>query len=390
MRSAELKLILRFASDPIFNIPFFKTEMRLQTILPTFLCVVLLVQSVAAFETDQYNLPPEPLGDIGDELTEYVEQNVKKAVDKTNAEIVRRHSCLANIAAERHSRKCDSAEKGRERIEFLRSEAAVAREVFKLLGDGIFPFSRSATWVETHRFRAQPAVYKTDYWDSIYLTIPADYFTLSPTVKVYGAEFGTDKIAHFFQQGYTYYKISERAAARNSTPAKAARKAIRWGQQTERTYYGTLVSGVYSNADLAANYVGMLFYQGLTREIKIKDETRPAVLLLKNGVWILNPNFNLRESLIKPFFTDHLNEALNPSIFSNAIGLRAYVRRVVKKQSCKQWLAQKPDLTESNLNRLTQKLVRWNNEDYGFTESKNFITIANTCFGDNQDKSQQN
>jgi hypothetical protein len=364
--------------------------MRLQTILPTFLCVVLLLQSVAAFETDQYNLPPEPLGDIGDELSEHVEQNLKKAIDKLNAEILRRQSCLENVAAERRPGKCDSQEKERAQLQFLRSEAAIAREVFKPLGGGIFPFTRSASWVESHHFKVQPAVYKTDYLDSIHLTIPTNYITISPTVKVYGAEFGTDKIAHFFQQGYTYYKISEQAAAKGSTPEEAARKAIRWGQTTERTYFGTLVSGVYSNADLCANYVGLLFYRGLTREIKIKNETRPAVLLLKNGIWILNPNFNPRESLIKPFFTEHLNEALNPSIFSNLIGLRAYVRRVVKKQSCQQWLTQKPDLTQSNLNELTQKLVRWNDEDYGFTESKNFITIANTCFGDNQGKSQQN
>jgi hypothetical protein len=340
----------------------------------------LLAQSVAAFETDQYNLPPEPLGDIGDELAEYVEQNLKKAIDKTNAEIARRQSCLDKNAAERRSGKCESAEKELARLRFLRSDAAIAREVFKPLGGGIFPFTRSATWVESHRFKVQPAVYKTDYLDSIHLTVPTNYVTISPTVKVYAAEFGTDKIAHFFQQGYTYYKISEQAAAKGLTQENAARKAISWGQKTERTYFGTLVSGVYSNADLAANYVGMLFYRGLTREIKIKDVTRPAVLLLKNGIWILNPNFNLRKSLIKPFFTEHLNEALNPSIFSNLIGLRTYVRRVVKKQSCKQWLTQKPDLTESNLNELTQKLVRWNNEDYGFTESKNFITIANTCF----------
>lgn len=350
--------------------------------MPTFLCFVLLLQSVAAFETDQYNLPPQPLEDIGEEFSEYVEQNIKKAVDKTNAEIARRQSCLENLILERSSPNCASAEKEQARIAFLLSEDAIAREVYTLLGDGIFPFSRSATWVESHRFRATPALYKTDYLNSVYFTVPTNYLTISPTVKVYGAQFGTDKIGHFFQQGYTYYKISERAAAKGLTPEEAARKAIRWGQKTERTYYGTMVSGVYSNADLAANYVGMLFYRGLTREIKINNETRPAVLLHKNGTWIFNPDFNLHELLIKPFFTDHLNEALNPSIISNLIGLRAYVRRVVKKQSCKQWLAQNTDLAQSRLDELTQKLRLWNNKDYGFTDSKNFITIANTCFDD--------
>ena len=360
----------------------FIANMRLQAVLPIFLCIVLLAPFVAAFETDQYNLPPQPLGDIGDELSEYVEQNIKKAVEKINAEVIRRQSCLENPAVKVRSPNCGSAEKERARLAFLRSDEAIVREIYNPLGGGIFPFTRSATWVETHQFRATPALYKTNYLNSIYFTIPTNYFTISPTVKVYGAQFGTDKIAHFFQQGYAYYKISERAASKGSAPDEAARKAILWGQKTERTYYGTMVSGVYSNADLAANYVGMLFYQGLTRELKIKDETRAPVLLLNNGIWIFNSNFNSRELLIKPFFTDHLNEALNPSIISNLIGLRTYVRRAVKKQSCKQWLAQKPDLTQAKLNELTLKLMRWNDEDYGFTPSKNFITIANTCFGD--------
>lgn len=361
---------------------FAKARLKILTILRTVLSVVLLLQSVAGFETDQYNLPPQPLGDIGDELTEYIEQNIKKAVDKINAEIVRRQSCLENLAVKRKSPNCGSAEKEQARLAFLRSEEAILREIYNPLGGGIFPFTRSATWVETHHFRATPALYKTGYLNSVYFTVPTNYFTISPTVKVYGAQFGTDKIAHFFQQGYTYYKISERAASKGSKPDEAARKAILWGQKTERTYYGTIVSGVYSNADLAANYVGMLFYRGLTRELKIKDETRAPVLLLNNGIWIFNPNFNSSELLIKPFFTDHLNEALNPSIISNLIGLRAYVRRAVKKQSCKQWLAQKPDLTKAKLNELTLKLMRWNGEDYGFTQSKNFITIADTCFDD--------
>ena len=355
--------------------------MKLRKIPIVVLCVVLFWQSIAAFETDQYNLPPQPLGDIGGELSQYVEQNIKKAVDQIDAEILRQQSCLENLAAEPGAAKCDSTEKARARLAYLRSEEAIARAVYKKLGDGIFPFSRSASWVESHHFKVQPALYKTDYRSSIYFVVPTSYITISPTVKAYEAQFGTDKIAHFFQQGYTYYKISERAAAKGLTPEESARKAIKWGQKTEHTYYGTLVSGVYSNADLAANYAGMRFYQGLTGEIKLNDETRPAVLLLENGVWIFNPNYDSSEFLIKPFFTDHFNEALNPSIISNLFGLRSYIKRTVKRQSCKQWLAHNPAPTQSGLNQITQKLTLWNGEDYGFTESSHFITIAGTCFG---------
>ena len=149
---------------------------------------------------------------------------------------------------------------------------------------------------------------------------------------------------------------------------------------TERTYFGTLISGVYSNADLEANYVGFKFYQGLTREIKIGATARPPLLVLKNGYWTFNPRVNVRESLLKPFISDHLNEALNPSVFTEFLGLRAWVRHMVKRRSCRQWFARYPGLSQSELNQRSWALRRWNGEDYGFTGSEHFITIANTCF----------
>ncbi len=230
--------------------------MRLKKIIVTFISVILLTQAAIAFETDQYNLPREPLGDIGGEVTEYTEENLRKAISKINAEILVRQDCLENNAPKN---KCDSPEKSRARLDFLRSEDAVMREVYNLLGAGFIPFTKSDTWMKSHRFINQPARYKTDYQKSIYALIPTNYLTISPTVNLYGAQFGTDKIAHFFQQGYDYYKIYKSALAKGLTPDEAAKKAIRWGKMTERTYFGTMVSGVYSNADMFANFHSFAF-----------------------------------------------------------------------------------------------------------------------------------
>jgi hypothetical protein len=356
---------------------------KLSKIACLFLYFALLPQSILAFETDQFNLPPKPLGDIGDEVSEYAEENVRAAISKLNAEIQARLACLENpanktSAAKELKIKCGSPEADRARLAYLRSDEAVAREVFKLLGDGIIPFTKSGTWMETHRFRAQPARFKADYGKSIYALVPTNYLTISPTVKLYGAEFGTDKIAHFFQQGWDYYKIYNRAVARGATPDEALKKAVRWGQMTERTFYGTLVSGVYSNADLCANLVGLKFYQGLTSEIKIAGETRPAILIVKNGFWTVNENADLRRILIKPFLTDHLNEALNPSIYVK--GLRSFVRKTVRKRACEHWRARFPEYLQADFAETSRDLSKWDGEDYGFKPSENFITIAAVCF----------
>ncbi|MEP7039677.1 MAG: hypothetical protein ABI891_15195, partial [Acidobacteriota bacterium] len=122
--------------------------MKSQKIVRLVLCAALLVNStfIFAFETDQYNLPPEPLADIGDEVSQYTADNLRKAVAKINDEIVFRENCLAKKT---EKGKCDSTEKERAKLAFLRSDEAVALEFYKLVGTGIPPFTASGSWMES-------------------------------------------------------------------------------------------------------------------------------------------------------------------------------------------------------------------------------------------------
>jgi hypothetical protein len=345
-----------------------------------FLCLALLGRTltVDAFETDQYDLPPIPLADIGDEVSDHIQQKLHEAMDKLNSQIVKCESCLERSARSKGN-PCNATE-AKARLQYLRSNDAVVHAAYEALGTGIPPLSQLETWIEKHRFQDQPARYKTGFWRSIFLVWPADAMTISPTVNLYGSEFGTDKIGHTFQQGYSYYQIYNRALAEGAAPDEARRKAVQWGQRIEDTIYGTLITGVYSNGDLFANFVGMKFYQGLTQEIKVRSDKRPAIVILTNGVWAFNDRVNMREVLLKPFISDHLNEALNPSIFTEMLGLRWYVRRKVANSSCAQWSNRYPGLSRARLKEETRYLESWYGEDYGFTNSEHFITIANTCF----------
>lgn len=344
------------------------------------LAMLLTTNDARAFETDQYNLPPKPLADICEEVSEHVAEKLHQATEEINAEISKLERCLVE-SPEKQNQSCDSANKTRERLAYLRTNDALARAAYKRLGAGPLPFTKMGTWMDTHHFREQPARYRTSYLKSIFVFMPHIAFTISPTVRMYEVEFGTDKIAHLFQQGYTYYQIYNRELLKGAAPTDAERKAIEWGQKSERTFFGTLMSGVYSNADLFANYAGMKFYQGLTVELKIGETRRPPVIVLEGGRWIFN-YLNPLDNLLSPFISNHLNEALNPSVFTEFLGLRSWLRRTVRKRSCKQWLVRYPDLSPARLNQDSQALRLWHGEDYGFTDSANFITIANTCFED--------
>jgi hypothetical protein len=336
---------------------------------------------VSGFETDQYNLSPEPLADIGQEVDEYVGDNLKAAVEKVNGEIRRLAACLQTPETKGN---CGSAEKSLRRLEYLRSEDALAKEVYRNLGDGIIPFTKAGSWIEGHKFKGEPARYKTGFFKSIHSTAPFNYLTISPTIRMYGEEFGTDKIAHLFQQGYDYYEIYKGALRSGLPEEKALAKAVRFGRRTEKTYFGTLVSGTYSNADLAANYAGLRFYLGLTREVSVGGRLRPALFQQSEGFWRFNDNAELSEGFLRPYISRHFNEAYNPNKFFSFAGFRSMIRRKVRKQSCKKWFERYPDLSRDELEETTKSLELWYGEDYGFSASKHFITIANTCFNNRE------
>src|SRR5260370_14787908 len=180
-------------------------------------CLLLFPTNVLAFETDQYDLPPVPLADIGDEVSEHVEQKLHRAVDKLNAEILIRQRCISGYADGGPERGCDSLRAEVSRLAYLRTDAAMVHAAFDELGAGVPPFTSMCTWMDTRHFRAQPARYPTSYPQSIFLLLPPIALTIIPHVNMYGSGFGTDMIAHLFQQGYTFYMIFHRSLAESAT-----------------------------------------------------------------------------------------------------------------------------------------------------------------------------
>jgi hypothetical protein len=67
---------------------------------------------------------------------------------------------------------------------------------------------------------------------------------------------GSDKFGHFFTEGYVYYKKA-------FLKKKGISKTLKWGMRTERGKFGLKTTGVYSYADLAANYKGMYFWKNI-------------------------------------------------------------------------------------------------------------------------------
>ena len=132
----------------------------------------------------------------------------------------------------------------------------------------------------------------------------ARFWGLGRTMKVNGIYVGTDKIGHFLSQGRKFYSRYHRLG----TIERAANRTAAW----EGLIWGYLLSGIFSNADLVANYEGFLFYRGLFRNGVVGDKM--AMYRWEDG----------RPVRQRPFsWADHVNafwdETLNPNTYAAAI-----------------------------------------------------------------------
>jgi hypothetical protein len=126
----------------------------------------------------------------------------------------------------------------------------------------------------------------------------------SPTIEVAGVRFGTDKLTHFFSEGWIAYQWYRDAIDLGKTRDEAEREATLRGIKLENSFLGTRVSGVFSVADLEANHAGMLWYIGLC------NGDSPGLTLEEHG-WELAERFDFREHV-----TPAWDESYQPSVFT--------------------------------------------------------------------------
>ena len=135
------------------------------------------------------------------------------------------------------------------------------------------------------------------------------FFTiqLDEIINVGGVYLGLDKLSHFSGSGYLYYqayRISKKAG--NVDPIKMA---IKVGITGEKTVIGRMVTGVFSYADLEANFQGFLF------GLDMCEGVDPFLQHSKNG-WKFSRPFDIR-SYVNP----NWDESYNPSFYFDGLNL---------------------------------------------------------------------
>lgn len=155
--------------------------------------------------------------------------------------------------------------------------------------------------VDEHRPRS---IYRDGFWWRLGFLVPPD-----PTMRIAGVHMSFDKLGHFFIDGRDYYLAYHRALASGLDEERARQKAIvEEGIRSETYVQGNAISGVFSYADLEANWQGFRFYQALC--------DGPAPLLVKT-----EEGWRLREPLdLAAYVNPCWDESYYTSAFDPRVG----------------------------------------------------------------------
>jgi hypothetical protein len=333
-----------------------------------------------ALETDQFTVPDAPLADLGPDVGTYVLATVWDVVQAANAR-AEWHDAEARRTPWVLWRNYHRAKAGQ-----YRGEDYLAYRLYGALAGGGLPECKIEQWARRRPSRARdggrvlfPLTCARGVYGGSLLTKPLFLVDLSPTVNVHGTYMGTDKLGHLFQQGYEYFVEYRDEELRGGGERRALARAVRLGVGQESGFFGEALIGVYSNADLAANYAGLKFYLNLTRTVRVGASSVPPLLARgEGGRWVLNPAGRgaAARELLRPFVSDHFNEALNPSRYSDQ--MRATVRANLRRRADRLVAFYRTSLAESRETLL--ELSTWYGEDYGHCRFARVVTMADNCF----------
>ncbi len=123
---------------------------------------------------------------------------------------------------------------------------------------------------------------------------------MAPTLRVGEVYLGDDKFGHLLGFGKRYYRKYLRYLDEGLSEDEAIVRVIRWGVMSENTVVGAGIDGIFSHADLEANYQGML----LARHMCHGDS--PYIGRGDDGRWFLARTIDIRD-YVNPYFDESYN-----------------------------------------------------------------------------------
>ena len=148
---------------------------------------------------------------------------------------------------------------------------------------------------------------------------------LGPVVRLDNQIIGTDKFEHLFGMGFNYFD-------RYYNKGKALKSILKYGVFLEKTILGgnSIATGVFSYADLSANFNGMRFWNHMLQEhddvLGAKYNEGPYIQCVDNK-WV-----QVIELDFSNYIDLSMDESINCSKFATKSATRK-IRKLLKSQS---------------------------------------------------------
>ncbi|MDH3745312.1 MAG: hypothetical protein OES47_09450 [Acidobacteriota bacterium] len=268
--------------------------------LVAFLGVTWAGSPLCAFETDQYLAADVELADSAGAINDFINSNVELVLDRVNGRNPEELEC-EDLPPRIYRRLFQNMLSSRLR-RFVKTSGEIDR----------FPSDDVGGFGYTRR-----SIYRRPAFPFI---VP-----LSRTIQVGEVRFGIDKFGHVFGFGRRYYTRYRKHLQRGLSEEEALRRVVGWGLMMERYFVGGYADGVFSYADLEANFQGLRLARGLC------EGPRPH-LEQSDGLWRLTRVIELQ---------NYVNHDFDESINNNHyVGHRwTQVRPMLVKSYCSSFVS---------------------------------------------------
>lgn len=261
---------------------------------------ILSAPNLLAAETDQFSKIDQPVDDSAELLNSKVNAYIEKSLNVLNAND---HLCEEKDLYKELRKYFNNHLKGILMKEILRDSRFDKRPIS--LDESIFK-----GWTP---------------WDGIGMGLPflkSTDLVLTGVMRVGDQTIGTDKLEHFWGQGFYYF-------TKNYLDKKGIIRALKVGITKEKIYLGgnKIGNGVFSYGDLGANFNGMRFWNHILQKradvLGTEHDIGPYVVC-ENNQWKQVKNVDFRY-----YIDDSMDESINCSKFPSKSTVRK-VQRAIK------------------------------------------------------------
>lgn len=242
-------------------------------IMRIFLFLLTLSLAVEAAEVDQFTR-------VGPELADALPQ-LNRAVNQALAEsVARANQPLPQAPKRRHRFPRQSAG-----CQTSRLYSAMSWNLARPVIGQIESFAEKAADIERRTIPLNQSVYRDFLWPQSPSLVLSE--RMAAVIRVGNTEIGTDKLGHFFTEGFSYFNATDYLRS-------GPEQGLLFGEWSESVYFGAQTTGVYSFADLVANFNGLRFWNRvLARQPDPLTglEVQPYVEC-NHGQWVLSRSFS--------------------------------------------------------------------------------------------------